>query len=263
MNNRGERSPSPRRRAPSPGSERFIPHRRQVGTDNAWLPFRAPVPAEQADEDGHKQDESYDESVAEALGIARGAKALGFSPERRRSSESSPTRAGDTTSPKHRDVKRPKPLSNIPFRILDAPGLRNDFYSNLVSWSRFSTHLIVGLGRDVHVWLPTDGARLANVTPAMADVTFVEFAYNSVVAIGHSDGLVTFYDVLQNQELETYEHQRGVLCAVWCPNNTDIFIGDDIGTVLHLALTAFPAARRYIVQQLPSLVGHIDQICGM
>jgi meiosis-specific APC/C activator protein AMA1 len=201
-------------------------------------------------------DDRYGDSVAEALGIPLTSKMLDFS-------------YGDKsqlTSPEQSIAKqhspKPKPSSNIPFRILDAPGLRNDFYANLVSWSKFSTHLIVGLGRDVHIWLPQDGARLANISRGIGEVTFVEFAYDSLAAIGRNDGTITFYDVLQDKELESFEHRNSVLCAVWCPNNCDVFVGDDSGEVLHLALTKIDNCYRYLVHQMPSLICHADQICG-
>ena len=39
----------------------------------------------------------------------------------------------------------------MPFKILDAPELQDDFYLNLVDWSS-SNVLAVGLGRSVYIW---------------------------------------------------------------------------------------------------------------
>lgn len=39
----------------------------------------------------------------------------------------------------------------MPFKVLDAPQLQDDFYLNLVDWSS-SNILAVGLGKAVYIW---------------------------------------------------------------------------------------------------------------
>ena len=42
-------------------------------------------------------------------------------------------------------------ISKIPFKVLDAPELQDDFYLNLVDWSSQNV-LSVGLGSCVYLW---------------------------------------------------------------------------------------------------------------
>ena len=42
-------------------------------------------------------------------------------------------------------------ISKIPFKVLDAPELQDDFYLNLVDWSSQNV-LSVGLGNCVYLW---------------------------------------------------------------------------------------------------------------
>jgi hypothetical protein len=42
-------------------------------------------------------------------------------------------------------------ISKIPFKVLDAPELQDDFYLNLVDWSSQNV-LSVGLGTCVYLW---------------------------------------------------------------------------------------------------------------
>ena len=42
-------------------------------------------------------------------------------------------------------------ISKVPFKILDAPSLQDDFYLNLVDWSP-NNLLSVGLGSSVYLW---------------------------------------------------------------------------------------------------------------
>lgn len=47
--------------------------------------------------------------------------------------------------------KAARKISKIPYKVLDAPELQDDFYLNLVDWS--STNLLsVGLGTSVYLW---------------------------------------------------------------------------------------------------------------
>ena len=47
--------------------------------------------------------------------------------------------------------KTARKISKVPFKILDAPSLQDDFYLNLVDWSS-SNLLSVGLGSSVYLW---------------------------------------------------------------------------------------------------------------
>lgn len=58
-----------------------------------------------------------------------------------------------------RPSKRNQLKSHIPYRVLDAPCLRNDFYSNLISWSHTSSNILVGLGCSVYLWSTDKGAQ--------------------------------------------------------------------------------------------------------
>lgn len=55
--------------------------------------------------------------------------------------------------PNRRNLK-----SHIPYRVLDAPCLRNDFYSNLIAWSHTTGYILVGLGCSVYLWSTDLGA---------------------------------------------------------------------------------------------------------
>ena len=47
--------------------------------------------------------------------------------------------------------KASRKISKIPFKVLDAPELQDDFYLNLVDWSAQNV-LSVGLGSCVYLW---------------------------------------------------------------------------------------------------------------
>ena len=47
--------------------------------------------------------------------------------------------------------KQQRNIAKVPFKVLDAPALQDDFYLNLVDWSA-SNVLAVGLGTSVYLW---------------------------------------------------------------------------------------------------------------
>lgn len=55
---------------------------------------------------------------------------------------------GDYTQSNTKQVRK---IPKMPFKVLDAPSLQDDFYLNLVDWSA-SNVLAVGLGRAVYIW---------------------------------------------------------------------------------------------------------------
>lgn len=52
--------------------------------------------------------------------------------------------------------KTPRSVSKVPYKVLDAPDLADDFYLNLVDWGSTNT-LGVGLGQCVYMWNSTSG----------------------------------------------------------------------------------------------------------
>ena len=47
--------------------------------------------------------------------------------------------------------KKQRAIAKIPFKVLDAPALQDDFYLNLVDWSSCN-NLAVGLSNCVYIW---------------------------------------------------------------------------------------------------------------
>lgn len=57
-------------------------------------------------------------------------------------------------------VSKIRKIAPMPFRVLDAPNLCDDFYLNLVDWSQQNA-LAVALGQNVFIW----NANTSSVTP--------------------------------------------------------------------------------------------------
>lgn len=52
--------------------------------------------------------------------------------------------------------KRSRKIPKIPYKVLDAPALQDDFYLNLVDWSPLN-NLSVGLASCIYIWSAGSG----------------------------------------------------------------------------------------------------------
>lgn len=158
-----------------------------------------------------------------------------------------------------------KVLSHIPYRILDAPGLRNDFYANLVAWSSKSGQIAVGLLDEVFIWTEFDGAAQIAIPANYGEVTCLVFSCENILAVGHRDGTVVFFDVDKKRVAATYIHVEGPVCFLaWFPEDPNqILIGDEIGNAIHIEIVWGPQTSSTVITKRATLKGHTQQICGM
>lgn len=162
-------------------------------------------------------------------------------------------------------VCKKKVLSHIPYRILDAPGLRNDFYSNLVAWSKKSGQIAVGLLEEVFIWTEHEGAAQIPIPPNYKEVTCLVFSCENVLAIGHKDGTVVFFDVNRKRIVATYVHVEAPACFLaWFPDDpSQILLGDENGGVYQLYIKWGLRSSTTCINKRSVLKAHTQQICGM
>jgi meiosis-specific APC/C activator protein AMA1 len=161
--------------------------------------------------------------------------------------------------------KNKKVVTHIPYRILDAPGLRNDFYANLVSWSSKSGQIAVGLLDEVFLWTEQDGAVQVPISMAYNEVLCLSFNAVEVLAIAFKDSTVVFFDAAKNRILASYMHITGPVCYLaWFPKDpSQILVGDETGNVLHLRIdwSSQPALTK--ITKHTVIKGHTQQICAI
>ena len=149
------------------GNDRFIPCRSGSRFELAREDFEndGPAAAVAAPRDGGRAALLR----AELLGGARPPCALGFSPAKPRPASprawdgAAPRPGGDRGGGGGGEAARRRRIQGAPFKVLDAPGLSDDFYLDLVHWSS-SNVLAVGLGSKVYLRSPRSAAREKGAT---------------------------------------------------------------------------------------------------
>lgn len=153
---------------------------------------------------------------------------------------------------------RPRHIPASPERCLDAPGLIDDFYLNLIDWSRDNV-LAVALGNAVYLW---DGKN-KQVTPLMRVqemgnvVTSLSWGQRgNMLAVGTNTGEIQLWDTTRGMALsKSWGHASRVGALAW--NESLLSSGSSSGTLVHSDCRVAP------LHISTSKEGHAGEICGL
>ncbi|KAF7897285.1 hypothetical protein EAF00_005513 [Botryotinia globosa] len=151
--------------------------------------------------------------------------------------------------------KQPRVVSKVPYKVLDAPDLADDFYLNLVDWGS-SNVLGVGLGSCVYMWNSQTGR--VNKLCELNDDTVTSVSWiqrGSHIAIGTGKGFVQIWDAERVRRLRTMTgHTARVGSLAW--NDHILTSGSRDRLIYHRDVRAPD-------QWLRKLVGHKQEVCGL
>uniref|UniRef100_A0A915DJM7 HMG box domain-containing protein n=1 Tax=Ditylenchus dipsaci TaxID=166011 RepID=A0A915DJM7_9BILA len=136
-------------------------------------------------------------------------------------------------------------IAKSPERILDAPGIRDDFYANLTDWS-YSNVVAVALGQAIYLW---------NADKGEAD-KLIEFDQTEAFPTLVNDGSIKIFDVVKKACLRTISVQmHRMACGGWMRNGIMTY-GTRSGRIYH-----------HDVRVQQSLIGtfdsHSHEVCGL
>jgi len=154
--------------------------------------------------------------------------------------------------------KASRKISKIPFKVLDAPELQDDFYLNLVDWSSQNV-LSVGLGACVYLWsaCTSQVTRLCDLTNDNDTVTSVSWAERgNFVAVGTHRGYVQIWDVAAAKRVNVLSgHSARVGALAWS--------GDLLSSGSRDRLILQRDVRTPSIVPERKLVGHRQEVCGL
>lgn len=114
--------------------------------------------------------------------------------------------------------KRKRRISKVPFKVLDAPALQDDFYLNLVDWSSQNV-LAVGLGSCVYLWSACTSkvTKLCDLAASEDIVTAVSWAQRGThLAVGTNRGEVQLWDTTKCKKVRSMTgHSARVGTLAW------------------------------------------------
>lgn len=202
---------------------------------------------------------AYEAELASACGVSLNQKILAFKPAPPESSKPI-----DLRSQYNRPLKPTNAASaqfrrrilTAPERVLDAPGLVDDYYLNLLDWSS-GNQVAIGLERNVYVW----SAETGSVSPLLecsADtyVSSVKWSGDGAyVSVGLGTGEVQIWDVEEGSKLRSmFGHETRVGVLGW--NKHILSTGARSGLVYNHDV-------RIAQHKIAELVSHVGEVCGL
>ena len=201
-------------------------------------------------------DIAYQESVAKACGVALDKRILAFAKdapvskkEDLRATWSRPLKPNTSTLSKRR-------IPGAPERILDAPGLLDDYYLNLLDWS--STNLLaIGLENTVYLWNAETGSVMdfcqSETHDPISSLSFIQDG--SYLAVGTLEGDTQIWDVESKTKVRSMGgHAARVGVLSW--DRHILSSGCRDGSIWHHDV-------RIAQHKVMDLKGHGGEVCGL
>jgi cell division cycle 20-like protein 1 (cofactor of APC complex) len=152
--------------------------------------------------------------------------------------------------------RQARAVSKVPYKVLDAPELADDFYLNLVDWGSANV-LGVGLGSSVYLW-NAQTSRVNKLCTLDNDDTVTSVAWiqkGTHLAIGTGKGLVQIWDAERTRRLRTMTGHTGRVGALaW---NAHILTSGSRDRLIYHRDVRRPD------QWVRKLVGHKQEVCGL
>ncbi|KAF1971538.1 WD40 repeat-like protein [Bimuria novae-zelandiae CBS 107.79] len=215
------------------------------------------------DEDDHKKPASdaaaYQSSIASACGINTNTRILAFKPAPPESSKPIDLRSQYNRPLKHVSsvsAQARRRIPSAPERVLDAPGLVDDYYLNLLDWSS-GNQVAIGLERSVYIW-SADSGSVASLLECPTDtyVSSVKWSGDGAyVGVGLGTGEVQIWDVEEGTKLRSmFGHETRVGVMGW--NKHILSTGARSGLVYNHDV-------RVAQHKVAELVSHTGEVCGL
>lgn len=202
---------------------------------------------------------AYESSLANACGVNLNTRILAFKPPPPESSKPIDLRAQynrPLRPAKSQNAQFRRRVQTAPDRVLDAPGLLDDYYLNLLDWSS-GNQVAIGLERNVYVWSADSGS--VNCLLETSPDTYVSSVKwsgdGAYVGVGLGTGEVQIWDVEDGTKLRSmYGHDSRVGVMGWSKHT--LSTGARSGLV-------FNHDVRIAQHKVAELVSHTSEVCGL
>lgn len=174
---------------------------------------------ERTDSNDSPTTRAYQSSVAEACGIALNTRILEFQPAAPQSTKPIDLRSqyNKPLRPAVNGQLRRK-VPTAPERVLDAPGLIDDYYLNLLDWSS-GNQIAIALERSVYIWNASSGSVSSLMETSSADnyVSGIKWSGDGAyLSIGMSNGDIEIWDVEEQSKTRSMNgHTARVGVMAW------------------------------------------------
>jgi hypothetical protein len=173
-------------------------------------------------------------------------------------------------------------VPTVPFRVLDAPNLKDDYYCSILAYSHTCHTLAVALTQKVYLWTEQYGVRYPPLPPARATNFVTSLAFSSeeggkaILAVARNSGTVTLWSLLESRPRFEAPHHSPASCVSFRPTATwrrsttsetivtceDLLVGDDVGKVYYYSLEWLDHGQGSMTL-LAKIDAHNQNVCGL
>lgn len=162
--------------------------------------------------------------------------------------------------------ERRSQINTEPSSVLDAPGLRDDYYLNILDWSAQNL-LAVALNESIYVWDPSLGTvqLLSHVHGAFDYISSLVFsADGSVLSMASSQGCLSSFDMNGGRKIQDFALKDAgrIATMAMCPTGSAggdncLTVGSKSGNIFHFD------PRNSCRTPVLSLKEHTLEVCGL
>jgi cell division cycle 20-like protein 1 (cofactor of APC complex) len=146
-------------------------------------------------------------------------------------------------------------IARVPFKVLDAPALQDDFYLNVVDWSTKGL-LAVGLGSCVYLWSPKGKVTKLSDVGQTDSITSVNWqAQGDYLSIGTYSGIIQVWDIKKSKPIRTIRKHESRVGSI-ATSTKIIGSGSRDKSILLTDL-------REKEESFAQLIGHKQEVCGL
>ncbi|KAF7682973.1 Cell division cycle protein 20 like protein [Astathelohania contejeani] len=167
-----------------------------------------------------------------------------------------------------------RPVSSTPYRILDAPGVLDDYYLNILDWNQSPNHDCLAIALDSSVYLYTPATKSVHELSTVHGKYICSVSFKEEkLAVGISDGKMELYDITRIAPLGMRQiDDTRVTTVSWNGNvisagtrsgriiNIDIRMKEKIGVFIASGMSS-RTDEDGIVSKFHS--AHTDEVCGL
>lgn len=201
---------------------------------------------------------AYESSLASACGVSLNTRILAFKPAPPESSKPIDLRSqyNRPLKPASASAQFRRRVLTAPERVLDAPGLVDDYYLNLLDWSS-GNQVAIGLERNLYVWSAESGT-VSSLLETAPDTYISSVKWSgdgAYVGVGLGNGEVQIWDVEEGTKLRSmHGHDTRVGVMGW--NKHLLSTGARSGLVYNHDV-------RIAQHKVAELVSHTSEVCGL
>lgn len=201
---------------------------------------------------------AYQDSLASACGVNLNTRILSFQPAPPESSKPIDLRQqyNRPIKPANTSGQSRRRIATAPERVLDAPGLVDDYYLNLLDWGS-GNQVAIGLERNVYVWSADEGtvSSLLETSPDTYVSSVKWSGDGAYVGVGLGTGEVQIWDVAEGAKVRSmFGHDSRVGVMGW--NKHLLSTGARSGLV-------FNHDVRIAEHKVAELHSHTSEVCGL